>query len=235
MCLLPHHQMEVLQKYPTSTLLTFYHSMFLHLILLLSFAIANEAFLGSETDRIALLKFKESISDDPDGVLSSWNDSFHFCEWPGIACGSRHERTTALNLGGYGLRGTIISPYIGNHSFLRIINLVNNSFFGEIPSQVGRLFRQRQLKLDGSMLQGKIPVNLSFCSQLKILALQKNNLTGRIPVELGTLMKLEVLNLSTNNLIGGIPPSLGNMSSLKEFSVGFNHLVGIVPAELGRL
>lgn len=99
--------MEVLQKYPTSTLLTFYHSVFLHVILLLSFAIANEAFLGSETDRIALLKFKESISNDPYGVLSSWNDSFHFCEWPGIACSSRQQRTTALNLGSYGLRGTL--------------------------------------------------------------------------------------------------------------------------------
>ena len=33
----------------------------------------------NETDRLALIKFKESITHDPHTMLSSWNDSMHFC------------------------------------------------------------------------------------------------------------------------------------------------------------
>lgn len=35
----------------------------------------------NETDRLALLKFKELIANDPHKILSSWNDSIHFCNW----------------------------------------------------------------------------------------------------------------------------------------------------------
>ncbi|KAM1183127.1 hypothetical protein EV1_001400 [Malus domestica] len=73
---------------------------------------------GNETDRLALLKFKESISADPLGFLNSCNDSFHFCNWYGVTCSRRHQRVAALNLQGSDLRGTI-SPHIGNLSFLR--------------------------------------------------------------------------------------------------------------------
>ena len=41
----------------------------------------------NKTNRLALLKFKESISHDPYMMLSSWNDSMHFCSWFGITCG----------------------------------------------------------------------------------------------------------------------------------------------------
>ena len=38
----------------------------------------------NKTNRLALLKFKESISHDPYMMLSSWNDSMHFYNWFGI-------------------------------------------------------------------------------------------------------------------------------------------------------
>ena len=80
----------------------------------------------NETDLLALHKFKESVPHDPNNILSSWNDSMHFCNWHGVTCGLRHRRVTALDLEGYKLRGSL-SPYIGNLSFLRSINLQNNS------------------------------------------------------------------------------------------------------------
>ncbi|KAL0009402.1 hypothetical protein SO802_010904 [Lithocarpus litseifolius] len=93
----------------------------------------------NETDRFALLKFKESVANDPHGILKSWNHSIQFCNWYGITCGHRHQRVTALALQEYKLRGTI-TPYIGNLTFRRAINLQNNSFYGEIPKEVGHLF-----------------------------------------------------------------------------------------------
>ena len=94
---------------------------------------------SNETDRLALLKFKESIDNDPYGIFSSWNDSIQFCNWYGITCGRRHQRATTLKLQGHKLHGTI-TPYIGNLTFLRKINLQNNSFYGEIPKEVSYLF-----------------------------------------------------------------------------------------------
>ena len=209
-------------------------SMFLHVILLCSVSLLKPTVsaLGNETDMFALLKFKESISNDPNGVLSSWYASTNFCNWRGIACSRRHQRITSLDLEGHDLRGTI-SPYIGNLSFLRLLNLMNNSFTGEIPHQVGQLFRLQHLILSYNMLEGKVPMNLS--SELKVFVVGTNRLSGTIPSELGSLMKLELLNLESNNLTGGIPPSFGNMSSIKELYLPNNNLVGTVPNELGVL
>ena len=214
---------------------TFRHVIILFcMILMLPMANINGSALGNETDKFALIKFKESIWNDPHGVLSSWNRSIHVCNWLGITCGKRHQRITALNLEGYELQGTM-SPYIGNLSFLRLINLQNNSFSSEIPQTVGRLFRLQHLSLSYNMFEGKIPVNLSYCSKLRILRLYNNRLSGTLPSELGSLVQLVSLNLGKNNLTGGIPPSLGNISSLSMFSVVYNNLVGTIPNELGRL
>ncbi|XXG58558.1 hypothetical protein AAC387_Pa04g0843 [Persea americana] len=38
----------------------------------------------NKTYRLALLAFKDVISDDPNEVLSAWNDSLHFCMWGGV-------------------------------------------------------------------------------------------------------------------------------------------------------
>ncbi|XP_024174020.1 probable LRR receptor-like serine/threonine-protein kinase At3g47570 isoform X2 [Rosa chinensis] len=189
---------------------------------------------GNETDRLALLKFKESIVADPHGFLNSWNGSVHFCNWHGITCRRRHQRVTALNLPDADLDGTI-SPYIGNLSFLRTFRLLNNSFSGKIPQQVDHLFRLRHLNLSSNMLEGEIPVSLTFCSKLSIISIASNRLTGKIPSEIGSLMKLLHLDLQKNNLTGGIPPSLGNLSSITLLSLQYNHLVGNIPEEIGRL
>ena len=64
----------------------------------------------------------ESIANDPTGVLNSWNHSVQFCNWYGTTCGHHHRRVMALALQGHKLRGTI-TPYIGNLTFLRAINI----------------------------------------------------------------------------------------------------------------
>jgi hypothetical protein len=124
--------------------------------------------VGNETDHQALLAFKTKITDDPTNVFSSWNDSFHFCEWEGVTCGRKHRRVTVLDLQSRGLVGSL-SPYIGNLSFIREIVLKNNTIGGKIPDEVGRLFRLQALKLNNNSLEGEIPANLSYCSNLKIL------------------------------------------------------------------
>ena len=95
---------------------------------------------NNETDRLALLYIKAKISKDPLGVMSSWNDSIHFCQWKGVSCGRQHQRVTALDLHSQKLVGSI-SPNVGNLSFLWKLILENNSFYNEIPPEIGCLHR----------------------------------------------------------------------------------------------
>ena len=172
--------------------------MHLHVILIFSKNLLQPTITANaptnETDRLALIKFKESMTHDSHMMLSSWNDSMHFCHWFGITCGRRHQRVTVLDLQGYKLRGSI-SPHISNLTFLRIINLQNNSFYGKIPHGVGHLFRLQELYLNSNTLEGEVPSILSNCSNAIVINLYRNNLNGKIPAEFGSLKKLELFQL----------------------------------------
>ncbi|XP_024200479.1 probable LRR receptor-like serine/threonine-protein kinase At3g47570 [Rosa chinensis] len=190
---------------------------------------------GNETDRLALLSIKGNIQHDPNRVLSSWNNSIHFCLWHGVTCSSRHrQRVTMLDLNSQGLAGSI-SPHIGNLSFLRDLRLHNNSFSQEIPPQIGHLRRLQVLDLENNSFIGRIPANISNCFNLISLSFSRNKLAGEIPSNLGFLSKLQKLVLQSNNLTGEISPSLGNLSSLTVFAAFDNNLVGSIPSSLGQL
>ncbi|GLT86867.1 hypothetical protein SLE2022_049800 [Rubroshorea leprosula] len=189
----------------------------------------------NETDKLALLAFKDKILEDPFGVMSSWNESLHFCNWRGVSCSHRHKgRVTNLNLTGQKLVG-LISPHIGNLSFIRQINLSHNYFKGEIPQEIGQLFRLRFLSLSFNVLQGKIPSNLAFCSRLQDVYFSENSLIGEIPTELRNLSKsVRRICFFGNHLIGSIPQWLGNASSLEILALKSNNIHGSIPVELVR-
>ncbi|XP_004308532.1 PREDICTED: probable LRR receptor-like serine/threonine-protein kinase At3g47570-like [Fragaria vesca subsp. vesca] len=189
---------------------------------------------GNESDRLALLAIKAQIQHDPNQVTSSWNESLHFCLWHGVTCSRKHDQRVAkLELMSLTLVGSI-SPHIGNLSFLRVLNLKNNSFNHQIPPQIGQLRRLQVLLLHNNSLSGTIPSNISNCIQLVTLFLSRNNLVGRIPPKLSSLSKLKSFVLQNNNLTGEIPPSLGNLSSLEAIGLGYNNLEGSIPSVLCR-
>ncbi|XP_026437712.1 probable LRR receptor-like serine/threonine-protein kinase At3g47570 [Papaver somniferum] len=190
---------------------------------------------GNDTDRFALLAFKDRITSDPFGALSSWNDSLLHCSWTGITCSRRHQtRVIVLNLFSQGLVGSI-SPHIGNLTFLKILDLDVNEFSGEIPQEIGHLFRLQFIYLSNNSLQGEIPKNITSCTDLRFLYLNSNELVGRIPPELGSLSNLVILEVSNNYLDGTVPVSLSNLSALDTFSITSNSLHGSIPPELGKL
>ncbi|KAL5703642.1 non-specific serine/threonine protein kinase [Ranunculus cassubicifolius] len=190
--------------------------------------------LGNETDRQALLAFKNGITLDQHNVMSSWNHSTHFCEWFGVTCSLRHQRVVTLNLLGHELVGTI-SPSVSNLSFLKVLNLSSNNFHGEIPQEFGRLSHLQSLNLSVNSLGGEIPHNLSKCENLTYLNVGYNALVGSIPFELASLKKLIQLSLYYNHLTGTIPPWVGNYSSLTSLSLMSNSLHGSIPNEFGQL
>nr|KJB74273.1 hypothetical protein B456_011G284400 [Gossypium raimondii] len=189
---------------------------------------------GNDTDQQALLQFKAKITDDQLRVMESWNSSIHFCQWHGVTCGHKHQRVNKLKLQFLKLSGSL-SPFIGNLSFLKELNLSGNSFHNQIPQEVGHLRRLEILDLTSNSISGEIPPNLSSCSKLKIVRMGSNQLTGEIPSFLGFLSNLKVLSFYNNSLRGRIPPSLGNLSSLEKLALSYNALDGIIPETLAQL
>ncbi|XP_059627991.1 probable LRR receptor-like serine/threonine-protein kinase At3g47570 [Cornus florida] len=195
--------------------------------------LAASSLIGPDTDRLSLLALKAKIVEDPLQAMTSWNESIHFCQWQGVTCGHLHQRVTALDLQSQKLVGSI-SPYIGNLSFLRVLQLQSNSFSHEIPPEIGRLQRLQNLSLNDNSIGGKIPANISGCSNLIFLNISYNKLAGEVPVEFGSLSKLRTVIIHDNSLTGSLSP-FGNLSSLESLSAAENKFSGTIPDSLGQL
>ncbi|KFK34132.1 hypothetical protein AALP_AA5G105200 [Arabis alpina] len=189
---------------------------------------------GFTDDRQALLEFKSQVSQDKRALLSSWNHSFPLCNWEGVTCGRKDKRVTHLELGSLQLGG-VISPSIGNLSFLVTLDLYENFFGGNIPQEVGNMFRLEYLDLGKNSLEGQIPMSLYNCSRLSNLRLDSNHLGEGLPWEIGSLTKLVRLILHGNNLKGKLPASLGNLTSLQRLSFSHNNFQGEFPSDVARL
>ncbi|ESR42443.1 hypothetical protein CICLE_v10010967mg [Citrus x clementina] len=187
-----------------------------------------------EADKLALLDFKNHITQDPLQIMSSWNDSVHFCNWVGVTCSPSNGRVTVLKLVSKQLVGSIPAS-IGNLTYLTGINLFQNSFHGQIPEEIGRLQQLQDLNLTYNYLSGKIPTNLSHCTELRSFEASVNDFVGQIPNQLSSLTKLEIIGLGGSNLTGNVPAWIGNFSSLKALSLAWNNLRGSIPNELGQL
>ena len=85
---------------------------------------------------------------------------------------------------------------------LRILNLFDNGFTGEIPAAIGDL------------------------AQLQILTLQRNSLAGTVPLTLAKCTKLEIVNLSANLLSGAIENIFGAMENLSQLYLNHNKFAG---------
>ncbi|KAJ4792128.1 Leucine-rich receptor-like protein kinase family protein [Rhynchospora pubera] len=213
------------------------HLLAIHVVLFLFLFphVATKELTTSKTDLSALLLFKSQISSDPFGVLSSWNESLHYCQWQGVLCGRRHpDRVTALVLESKQLAGSI-SPSIANLTFLQKVSLSDNHFHGNIPIEIGYLSRLRTLNLSINFLEGTIPSTLGNSSRLQIIQLSSNNLRGTIPPNLVQCKRLQVIDIGNNSLIGGIPPEFGHIPQLYYLGLYMNSLTRTIPSTIGNL
>ncbi|XP_066345137.1 probable LRR receptor-like serine/threonine-protein kinase At3g47570 [Miscanthus floridulus] len=198
--------------------------------------LAADSTNNSEIELQALLNFKQGITNDPSGVLTSWDISGSFCTWRGVVCGKAlpPSRVVSLELNSLQLAGQL-SPSLANLTSIIRLDLGTNSFHGPIPEELGTLPKLQDLILANNSLSGIIPASLfKDSSRLVVINLQRNFLNGPIP-DFHTMETLQILNLAENNLSGRIPPSLGNVSSLTDIHLDLNMLDGSVPETLSRI
>lgn len=65
---------------------------------------------GSERDVASLMAFKDAVTQDPHGVLHSWNQSLQFCNWTGIRCNTEKWRVVRVDLRNMSLQGVLTPP-----------------------------------------------------------------------------------------------------------------------------
>ncbi|WP_086313721.1 hypothetical protein A5821_001254 [Enterococcus sp. 7F3_DIV0205] len=88
---------------------------------------------------------------------------------------------------------------------LELLYLRNTKLDGNLPEELGKLAKMKDLRIFDNYLTGEIPKELGNLTNLEYLILDGNGLTGTVPKELGTLPNLHTLYLNRNRLVGQFP------------------------------
>ncbi|KAF3448126.1 hypothetical protein FNV43_RR08837 [Rhamnella rubrinervis] len=179
-----------------------------------SFGNNKSGILCSESEKQALLSFKQDLVD-PLNALVSWVVEEDCCNWAGIQCHNLTGYVEKINLareGGSGwsvLKGEV-NPSLLNLKHLTHLDLSYNDFGGiKIPSFIGSFANLRYLNLTDAGFAGLIPQQLGNLSSLRDLVLGGPNYSSLkngfyLHVEnlhwLSGLSSLEYLDMSNVNL-----------------------------------
>ncbi|KAK1406998.1 hypothetical protein QVD17_38608 [Tagetes erecta] len=142
---------------------------------------------------------------------------------------------------------------------LRIIDISNNNFSGQLPDTLFQSWNAMKYVFDRKLSAMGYRIQLSESIIYKLLYsitltnkgvkrnyeenlyiftaidLSCNNFNGQIPHSLQDLHGLESLNLSNNHFTGPISPSLGNLKNLESLDFSQNELSGQIPEQLLQL
>ncbi|XP_073018036.1 uncharacterized protein [Primulina eburnea] len=190
-----------------------------------------------DTDKAALLKFKNSLLSDTGSNLSNWDEGTDVCNFTHVMCSSRKDRhrVIGLNMTNLGLLGKL-SPVLSNLTQLQYLYLDNNQFFGSIPWELSYVRKLKDLTLHENNLHGQIPASFSLLSHLRLILLFKNHLSGTIPPALfANCTRLQNVDFSQNSLTGYIPFEIGNCPNIWNLNLYSNLLSGEIPTSLGNI
>ncbi|KAG6401779.1 hypothetical protein SASPL_138644 [Salvia splendens] len=150
--------------------------------------------VGNIFEKCINLKFLDLSSNRLEGDI-----------WPGF------DRMEEVSLSENHFSGAVSAAIFSENCSLTSLDISENHFFGEFPSQI------------------------SNCKNLEILTLGGNNFKGLIPKEIGSLPKIQALYLGNNKFSREIPESLVGLANLKFLDLSSNSFGGDIQQIFGRL
>lgn len=203
-------------------------------LLLVSLLCNSLAFVSCVNEEgLALISFKESLTDYAQGSLSNWNSSDQSpCWWDGVTC--KQDKVVSLSLPNKKLSG-IFPPALGNLSALRRLNLRNNRLFGTLPSELFNAKELQSVVLSGNSLSGSVPDEIRKLSYLQTLDLSQNSFNNSILLSLVWCRRLKSLVLAQNHFSGSLPDGITSLASLQKLNISFNRLSGSIPEDISNL
>ncbi|GAA0166808.1 hypothetical protein Leryth_024093 [Lithospermum erythrorhizon] len=129
--------------------------------------------------------------------------------WSGI------DRLKELLLAHNNFSGSISSSIFSQSCSLEVLDLSENSFYGQFPKEVSYCTGLVTLNLFGNKFSGAIPEELGNVSSIRALYFGSNNFSREIPETLLGLTNLAFLDLSKNKFRGDIQEIFGRFTQVK--------------------
>ncbi|XP_044473227.1 receptor-like protein EIX2 [Mangifera indica] len=138
-----------------------------------------------QSERLALLRFKQDLTDPVNRLVSWTSDHEDCCAWSGV-----------VSFAFIGLKRVEIPRFLcvdllQNCTKLVKLDIGENEFAGNVSVWMGERF-----------------------SRIKILILRSNKFQGLLPRELCHLTSLQILDLAYNNLSGNISRCISNFNAM---------------------
>ncbi|XP_031100785.1 probable LRR receptor-like serine/threonine-protein kinase At3g47570 [Ipomoea triloba] len=147
--------------------------------------------------------------------------------------GNRFE--VAIDLGNNNFQGNIPSN-VENFRYLNEWYMNNNKLDGTIPQQVFNLpSLSKYLYLSRNSFTGLLSPAVGKLKTLNALDISGNKLSGKIPDTIGDCLSLEYLDMHDNLFEGKVPPSLVSLKSIMYLDISNNKLTGEIPRDLQKL
>ncbi|KAF5464161.1 hypothetical protein F2P56_014257 [Juglans regia] len=142
---------------------------------------------------------------------------------------AQHELDT-VSLSHNKLKGSFPNWMVENNTRLRLLNLRNNSFVGQLYLPTLIHTHMTWMDVSANHLDGKLPENIGkIFPNLLYLNLSNNNLEGNLPSSISGMLYLEVLDFSSNNFSGGVPRGLNTgCLSLRILNLAHNGFNGAI-------
>ncbi|XP_031498025.1 receptor-like protein 19 [Nymphaea colorata] len=183
---------------------------------------------------LALLQFKQSLSQGSLPLLSTWKNESDCCKWEGISCDHTTGFVTGVEI--WNLRVQVSDPNssLFQLSHLQNLDLSGNLVIGAILSRLSELTDLTDIRLSDCNLSGPIPESFKQLSSLTYLDLSRNGLSGEIPLGIVKLPNLQTLRLGNNKLNGSFPEFGNEFSPLVDVDLSYNMLDGEIPPSIIR-
>ncbi|GJJ75118.1 hypothetical protein EMPS_07476 [Entomortierella parvispora] len=145
------------------------------------------------------------------------------------------KQMTELSIANNEFDGLIPDGLFASLRKLRVVNINQNGFTGEIGPEVGGLTGLVKFSARANEFSGPIPKEFGYCKQLVIIDLGDNHFQGEIPESIFGLPNLKNLDLTDNKLSGSLSPKIGHMISITRLILSHNNFSGPLPVEIQNL